>query len=290
MALGGLPSAVRDDDEEAKRFDLLILRRQLAQLDGDAVLAERLRETVQNIAEALLEKTAIPSVAEQAVLIESVASDEWWIDVTLPMLELARRRLRSLVRFIEKTSRSPVYTDFEDELGPATEVHLPGVTPGTNFERFRAKAAAYLKEHEDHVALQRLRRNKQLTPGDLASLEEMLVASGGQQVDIVWAGEHTGGLGLFVRSLVGLDRSAASEAFARYLDGTTFSVDQVRFVNLIVDELTANGVMEPKRLFESPYTDHAPTGPDFFFPEADIDVIVETLHHIKQTAVPTEVA
>lgn len=249
---------MRDDDEDAKRFNLVILRRQLAQIDGDAVLAERLREAVQTVAAALFGKTAIPSVAEQAVLIESVASDEWWIDVTLPMLELARLRLRSLVRFIEKTSRNPVYTDFEDELGPATEVHLPGVTPGTNFERFRAKAAAYLKEHEDHVALQHLRRNKQLTPDDLGgSLEEMLVAAGGQQVDVVWASEQTGGLGLFVRSLVGFDRSAASEAFEQYLDGTTFSGDQVRFVNLIVD---------------------------------DVEVIVDTLHHIKQMAMPGEVA
>jgi type I restriction enzyme R subunit len=286
LSIAGLPSAVRDDDEDAKRFDLLVLRRQLAQVDGDAVLAERLRETIQWIATALLGKTAIPSVAEQAVLIESVASDEWWIDVSLPMLELARLRLRSLVRFIERTSRNPVYTDFEDTLGEATEIHLPGVTPGTNFERFRAKAAAYLKEHEDHVALQRLRRNKQLTFDDLESLAEMLVASGGQQVDLVWADEQTGGLGLFVRSLVGLDRAAATEAFEHYLDGTAFSVDQVRFVNLIVDELTANGVMEPKRLFESPYTDHAPTGPDFIFPDADVNVIVEILGDVKQTAIP----
>jgi len=143
-----------------------------------------------------------------------------------------------------------------------------------------------IKEHEEHVALQRLRRNKQLTPDDLASLEDMLVASGGQQVDIVWAGEQTGGLGLFVRSLVGLDRSAASEAFEHYLDGTTFTVDQVRFVNLIIDELTANGVMEPKRLFESPYTDHAPTGPDLFFPDADVDVIAEILNDVKRNAIP----
>lgn len=290
LTLAGLPSAVRDDDEEAKRFDLLVLRIQLAQLDGDVVFAERLRETVQNIAGALLAKTAIPSVAAQAVLIESIAGDEWWIDVTLPMLEIARLRLRSLVRFIERTSRNPVYTDFQDTVGDRTEIDLPGITPGTNFERFRAKAAAYLKQHEDHVALQRLHRNKQLTPDDLVSLEEMLVASGGQQVDLVWAEEQTGGLGLFIRSLVGLDRSAATEAFEHYLNGSTFSVDQIRFVNLIVDELTANGMMDPKRLFESPYTDHAPTGPDFFFPDEDVDVIVEILHDIRHHAVPTEVA
>ena len=286
LGLAGLPSAVRDDDEDAKRFDLLVLRRQLSQLDGDAGLAERLRETIQNIAAALLARTAIPSVAKQAVLIESVAGDEWWIDVTLPMLEVARLRLRSLVRFIEKASHNPVYGDFEDTLGEVIEIALPGITPGTNFERFRAKAAAYLKKHEEHVALQRLRRNKQLTPNDLTSLEAMLVASGGLKVDIMWANEQTGGLGLFVRSLVGLDRTAASEAFERYLDGTTFNVDQVRFVNLIVDELTANGIMEPKRLFESPYTDHAPTGPDFFFPDADVDVIIEILSDVKRNAIP----
>ncbi|WP_417374398.1 DEAD/DEAH box helicase family protein [Glutamicibacter protophormiae] len=290
MHLAGLPSAVRDDDEDAKRFDVLILRRQLAQLDGDAVLAERIRETVQNIAAALLGKTTIPSVAEQAVLLESVASDQWWVDVTLPMLELARLRIRGLIRFIEKTRRNPVYTDFEDLLGEGVEVHLPGVTPGTNFERFRSKAEAYLRQHLENLALQRLRRNKQLTPEDLTELEQMLVASGGLRVDLAWANEQGGGLGIFVRTLVGLDRSAATEAFETYLDRTRFTADQIRFVSLIVDELTKNGVMEPTRLFESPYTDHAPTGPDFFFPECDVDVIVDTLRHIKQTAVPSEAA
>lgn len=288
--LAGLPSSVRDDDEDAKRFDLLVLRRQLAQLDGDALAAERIRETVQAIAAALLGLTAIPSVAEQAVLLESVAGDEWWVDVTLPMLEVARLRIRGLARFVDKTRRSPVYTDFEDELGPATSVELPGITPGTNFERFRAKAAAYLREHEDHVALQRLRRNKQLTANDLISLEEMLAASGGRPIDIAWASEQTGGLGLFIRSLVGLDRHAASEAFARYLDGTQFTVNQVRFVSLIIDELTANGIVEPRRLFESPYTDHAPTGPDFVFSGSDIDAIVEILEDVKARAVPSGAA
>ncbi|MFW6597105.1 DEAD/DEAH box helicase family protein [Propionibacteriaceae bacterium Y2011] len=289
LTLGGLPSSVRDDDEDAKRFDLVILRRQLAQLDGDAVLAERLRESVQAIAAALLGKTTIPSVAEQAQLLESVAGDEWWIDVTLPMLELARLRIRGLARFIEKTARNPIYTDFADTLGEGVEVALPRVTPGTNFERFRAKAEAYLREHLDNLALQRLRRNKQLTADDLTELEQMLVASGGQQGDITWANEQ-GGLGIFVRSLVGLDRSSATEAFEIYLDGTKFSADQVRFVNLIIDELTKNGVMEPARLFESPYTDHAPTGPDYFFADADVGVIVDTLQHIKRTAVPSDVA
>ena len=290
LRVAGLPSSVRDDDEDAKRFDLLILRRQLAQLDGDAVLAERIRETVQQIAAALLGKATIPSVAEQAVLLESVAGDDWWIDVTLPLLELARRRIRSLVRFIEKTHRSPIYTDFEDLLGDSVEIDLPRTTPGTDFERFRSKAEAYLRQHLDNLALQRLRRNKQLTPGDLTELESMLVEAGAGPVDLVWANDRVGGLGIFIRNLVGLDRSAAAEAFETYLDDTKFTLDQVRFVNLIVDELTRNGVMDPGRLFEPPYTDHAPTGPDVIFPDADVDALVQTLRGIRETALAADVA
>jgi len=286
--LAGLPSAVRDPDEDAKRFDLLVLRRQLAQLEGDAIAVERIRETVQAIAAALLPKKTIPSVAEQIELLDDVAGDEWWVDVTLPMLEVMRLRLRGLVRFVEKTRQNPVYTDFEDTLDAATPIDLPQVTTGMNWERFRAKATAYLKEHEDHVALQKLRRNKQLTPKDLASLSEMLIASGGDQtVDLAWVVERAGALGPFIRSLVGLDRTAATAAFAAYLDEAKFSVDQVRFVSLIVDELTANGIMEPARLFESPYTDHAHV--DVIFPH-DVEVIVNILRNVKAHAVPTEVA
>uniref|UniRef100_UPI0026157E55 type I restriction-modification enzyme R subunit C-terminal domain-containing protein n=1 Tax=uncultured Nocardioides sp. TaxID=198441 RepID=UPI0026157E55 len=282
--LAGLPSTVRDPDEDAKRFDLLVLRRQLAQLEGDAVASERIRETIQAIATALLPKKNIPSVAEQLALIDEVAGDQWWVDVALPMLEVMRLRLRGLVRFVEKTKQNPVYTDFEDTVDEPTLVDLPQVTSGMNWERFRAKAQAYLKEHEDHVALQRLRRNKQLTPEDLDSLAEMLIASSGdQQVDLAWVTERAGALGPFIRSLVGLDRASASEAFANYLDDTKFSVDQIRFVSLIIEELTSNGIMEPARLYESPYVDHGHV--DVIFPN-DFEVIVDILRDVNAHAVP----
>ena len=290
LALAGLPSAAKDPDEDAKRFDLLILGRQLAQLEGDAVTAERLRGTVQSIAAALLGKLAIPSVAAQAELLESVAGDEWWVDVSLPMLELARLRLRGLVRFVEKTGRKAIYTDFEDTLGEATDVALPYATPGTDPARFRAKAAAYLRQHEDHVALQRLRRNKQLTSDDMSSLERMLLEAGGRADDVERAADQAGGLGLFIRGLVGLDRVAATEAFGHFLTDTQFTVDQIRFVQLIIDELTATGVMEPNRLFESPFTDHAPTGPDQVFGDRDVASIVRILRGVKTHALPLDVA
>lgn len=289
--LAGLPSTHKDDEEDSKRFDLLILRRQLAQLQGDAGVAERLREQVQDIATGLLGKTTIPSVAVQQELLDEVASDEWWVDVTLPMLEVARRRLRGLLQFLDKIRKDVVYTSFQDELTESTVVELPGITPGTDWQRFRAKVAAYLKQHQDHVALQRLRRNRPLTPEDLDALEQMLVDSGAGDAEVISrAKEQSHGLGLFIRSLVGLDHEAALEAFARYLDGSRFNANQLHFINLIVDELTANGVMEAARLYESPYRDYAATGPESMFTEADVDNIIDILNTFRTNALPADQA
>ncbi|RKT78670.1 type I restriction enzyme R subunit [Terracoccus luteus] len=286
MHLAGLPSAVTDGDETAKRFDLIMLRTQLAQLDDDLFTAERLRRTVQDIAGSLLSQTSIPAVAAQTELLENLSTDEWWVDVTLPMLELARRRMRGLVAFLPKAQKKTVYTDFKDELGEQSIVELPGVSVGTDWERFKAKTRAYLKDHEDNVALQRLRRNRQLTSSDLSALEQVLVEAGAAQPDIDKATEESLGLGLFIRSLVGLDREAASEAFSAYLEDGKYTVDQIRFVNLIVEDLTANGHMAAARLFESPYTDDAPQGPLSLFPERDVEGLVTILNTVRSNAAP----
>ena len=48
--------------------------------------------------------------------------------------------VRPLVNLIEKSKGTIVYTDFADQLGELAEVPMPGITMGTDFERFRAKA------------------------------------------------------------------------------------------------------------------------------------------------------
>ena len=71
-----------------------------------------------------------------------------------------------------------------------------------------------------HIAIHRLRMNKPLTPSDLEALESMLAENGiGDAETIARAREESQGLGLFVRSLIGLDRGAAKEAFADFLEG-----------------------------------------------------------------------
>ncbi|MGZ8184592.1 MAG: type I restriction-modification enzyme R subunit C-terminal domain-containing protein [Methylobacter sp.] len=230
------------------------------------------------------EQEAIPAIKAQMPLIQAIAGDEWWEDVTVPMLEIVRKKLRALVKLIEKGKKNVVYTDFEDELGDGTAIELPQVGTGMNLARFREKARQFLKAHESHVSLQRLRRNQPLTPSDLTELEHMLLEAGGSLELINQAKEQSHGLGIFIRSLIGLDRETAKLAFNEFISGTTATPNQIEFINLVVQYLTENGVMEPDRLYESPFTDINPLGPEGVFPSTKVDQIVQVLAEIRQRA------
>jgi type I restriction enzyme R subunit len=201
------------------------------------------------------------------------------------MLEMVRRQLRDLVKLIDKQQRKPLYLNFEDEMGAEVEVELPGVAVGGDFEKFRAKARAFLVAHQDHAAIRKLRLNIALNPGDLVELERMLVTSGiGGPEDIGKAKETSHGLGLFVRSLIGLDREAAKAALAGFLNGKALSANQIEFVNLIVNYLTEHGVMEAALLYESPFTDLTPQGPDGLFTSTQVDELMMALERVRKSA------
>jgi len=280
--VAGLPSEVEPENEDAKRFDLLVLRTQLALLNKETAF-ERLRDQTRAIAGLLEERSTIPMVKEQMSLIEDVQTDAWWQDVTVPMLEGMRKRLRDLVKLIEKKRRKVVYTDFENEMGEESIVSMPGFDGYGGFEKFRAKARAFLRAHQDHIAGHKLRMNVALTPTDLGELERILAKSGaGRPEDFERAKEEARGLGLFVRSLVELDRAVAKAALGAFVGAK--AANQIEFVNLIVEHLTEHGTMPAALLYESPFTDVAPHVPDALSSSAEVDRLVEILHDVEARA------
>jgi type I restriction enzyme R subunit len=113
----------------------------------------------------------------------------------------------------------------------------------------------------------------------------MLAESGlGGAEDLRRATEESQGLGLFVRSLVGLDRGAAKDAMAGFIAGKSLSANQIEFINLIVDHLTEHGVMSAEALYESPFTDLTSRGPDGLFSSAEVDQLIDVISRIRQTA------
>jgi len=221
--------------------------------------------------------------AELELIIE-VQTDEYWQDITVSMLENARKRLRSLVKFIEKTKRPTIYTDFTDSMGEEQEIELPGFDSGHDVERFRDKTQQFLKAHENDPVIQKLRFNERLTEKDLDALHELLIQAGAgtpTELSKLRVGNE---LGLFVRSMVGLDREAAKRAFDGFLTGKTLTANQIQFMNLVIDNLTQAGWMRAAQLYESPFTDYSPRGIEGLFNPDQVGQLLGVLDEIRTRA------
>jgi len=223
--IASLPTQLERESEEAKRFDLLMLNLQLALL-GKEPAFERLREQVKEIAGLLEEKRTIPMVGNQMTTIQDVQTEELWQDINVPMLEVIRRRLRDLIQFIEKKERKAIYTNFEDVMGDESNIELTEFVGQDTFERFRDKARAFLRKYLNIDAVRKLHTNEPLSTGDLDDLERVLTDNKiGKSEYIDQAKQENESFGIFVRTLVGLDREVAKGLFNEFLASTIYNAN-----------------------------------------------------------------
>lgn len=250
---------VDEDHETARRFDLLIYNLQVAILRKSAK-QDRYIRAIREIASNLEEKKAIPMVATQMELILELQTDTWWQDVTLPMLENLRQRMRELTKFIEKQSQEIVYTDFEDNLIGEDAAGYEIVNPDPDLQDYRVRVEKIIRAHQDHLTIRRLRNNEPVSEKDIQALEEMLFLEedfSRQEYEVLFDDKP---VGLLVRSIMGLSRNAAKQAFAEFLDTTPLHPDQISFLNEVVEYLVKNGTLEPREMFDSPFTLHNDKG------------------------------
>ena len=289
--VAGLPSEIETDDIESRLFDLTALKMQLALAESDAGTFERHRQRVVEIAMLLEEKSAIPAVAAQLAYLAAVQENAFWEGVGLDGIEELRLRLRGLVPFLDRKTRKVVYTDFRDEITAVREdaaVYLPKMT-GVQYEK---KVQEYLKNHLDHIVIHRLRTNQPLTAADLRGLEQALVEIGDDDGRTLLTGllarHHAPSLAHFVRSMVGMDRAAAQQAFSEFLSNRSLTTSQIRFIEMVIEQLTARGVMEPSALYEAPFSSVHAGGPEALF--AGKGKVIEGIFEKLKTLQPETLA
>jgi type I restriction enzyme, R subunit len=281
--LSYLPTANKDDDTVAKQFDLLVFKSQLALLNSEKVFLSYKKKITQT-ASSLEELQNVPMVATQIALILEIQTDEFWKDITPTMLDMIRKRLRALVKLVDAKKRPHVFTNFEDEIGEHEEVTLNIVAVGTDMERFKAKARHFLKSHLDHIAIQKIRLNQPLTTQDITEIEDMFVQAGVATTEEITKLKQKIQIGTFIRSLVGLDREAAKSVFAEFQEEKNLTSDQIEFLDMIINYLTERGVMEPRLLYESPFTDINDMGVEGVFETAQVVELINILDDVQRMA------
>ena len=245
------PLILPDGDEaSAVRFDALMYGVELAYLVGKKYSRARtdLRKKVAGIANV----ANIPEIQAQSELINKILNTDYVDNAGINEFEEIREKLRDLMKYIPKGTIKYV-TNFTDEL--LSMEWKESELENDELKNYKAKAEYYIRQHQDNIAIAKLKTNRPLTSGDLASLEEILWREVGTKQDY----EHEFGskpLGEFVREIVGLDMNAAKEAFSEYLTGTNLDSRQIYFVNQIVEYIVHNGMMKDLSvLLESPFTD-----------------------------------
>ena len=225
-------------------------------------------------------------VKAQMTLLQQVQTDEFWTDITIPILENVRCKMRDLIQFVDKRKREPVYTVLQDELGKAEEVELDNFQAGINVAQYKKKVEQYIRSNENHITIHKLKFNEPLTQSDLEELERFLYETGEaqswEQLEVAFGKQVS--LPMFIRSLVGLDKNAAKDAFGKFLSRGELNTSQMAFVEMIIDYLTQKGSVDPAQLYEEPFTGIHFEDLDGVFPDAQADEVIGILERIQKNA------
>jgi type I restriction enzyme R subunit len=269
-------------DEPARRFDLLMLKLQIAMLE-QVPKQSYYQNVVQSLVKGLLRKMAIPAVKQQQALIEAIAGDEYWEMVTVTDLQQHRLDLRDLIKFLDKKNKPLLYTNYEDEFtANIEEAEIP--LGGMNLEPYQKRIEKFIRENQNHITIHRIKTNQPITKMEVGELERIILSIDASITKEVLEKALEGQtLAQFIRSIVGLEINAAKEAFAEFLNTTRLNADQQTFINYLIDFLSVKGTIDQQILFEVPFTDINNEGLTGVFSMEQAAKVVNILNRINET-------
>ena len=238
------------DDPKALRFDALLYGMELAHLAG--LPYNRAHHDLLQKADALSKIANVPEIAAQSALLEKILHTDYVENTGVDELEKIREALRDLMKYITN-EQSAYETGFGDEI--LSIEWKQSELENDDLQNYKMRAEFYVRQHQNELAIAKLKMNVPLTDSDITQLEEILWSEVGTKQD--YEAEYgKKPLGEFIREIVGLDMNAAKEAFSAYLTNVNLDSRQIYFVNQIVEYIVHNGMMKDMSILqEVPFID-----------------------------------
>ena len=150
---------------------------------------------------------------------------------------------------------------------------------------YRKRVESFIRDNKPHLTISKLTTNLPITIEELTALENMLFDGAERGTKEAYVKEYGNQpLGVFIRSIIGLDITAAQEAFAEFLNNGNLKADQVTFIQNIINYLNKNGTIEPSMLFEPPFTDINDYGLNGVFDDTSAYKIISIVEHVNENA------
>ena len=261
------------------RFDMLIYQIELAILSGKSY--NRAKNDVIHKVSELSKYEIVTATTEQMELVNHIIYDDCLESADIFECENIRKSLRDLINFIAEHERVHYNTNFIDDILSIKWNESRVLNDSLN--EYKNKVNYYILKNQSNDAIAKLKRNELLTLDDMNSLENILWNELGTKDQYVMQyGELL--LGELVRSIVGLDRKAADEAFSQFLNKADLDSKQRYFVSLTIDYIVKNGMMRDLTvLLESPFADIGSLS-EIFYDDIVFGGLLEVIENINCNA------
>jgi len=272
-------------NELARRFDLMMLKMMQANLLKKGMVPSY-RDNLIAIGDQLSKKYAIPQVLRSKKQIEHIKEPRNYKGMRQKKMEEIREEIRELIQFLDAEKKPIVYInveDHEDEFSVSGEEE-GRFTPLTE-EVYKRRVETFVRENKTTLAIDKLNKNLPLTESDVKSLENILF-DGDERGDLekfknVYGDEP---LGVFIRSIVGLDMHTAQEHFAEFLNPASLTADQISFIQTIIQFLNVNGVIDKNLLDKHPFDNAHENGLYGLFGAEETRKIIALIDRVNENA------
>jgi len=238
----------------------------------------------------LLKKTTIPAVKSKESLIKLPLEEDFWKIDGIAHLEKLRKGVRELVKYIDPVDQRYVTTDFADyiiedevkEKGYATESTSGSTYTTSPFQNNVHRLEELIRENEDHITINRIRKGETITTSELEALEQMLFKGGIDKESIENELGTQFSLVKFIIALMGLSPEKVDAAFAKFINDYQLNAIQIQFLDTIKKFLTTNGKIEASKLYDAPFKNYHSMGIDGVFTSQQADRIFEIVQDFNQ--------
>ena len=266
-----------DDDESAKKFDVIMLHLQLSHVDT-TVRVGKFKQMVVNIAANLEKKGTVPAVMANIGTIRSVQKQHFWDNESLESLERVRKVLRDLIKLLDENRKTEKFIiDIED-----TYDTVEGGEDFTIQTTYKQRVVDYLAKNTDNPTLRKIQDFEQLTSADFAELERIFFEELGKKDDfeeLANGRPYRNNVAAFIRVINGIDRKKALQIYQNFIDGKSLTSTQELYLKNILDYVSVNGDIENRNFMEFPLKDYNWRGAfgDYF---ANLKDFVKYIHKV----------
>ena len=174
-------------------------------------------------------------------------------NINILELENLRNIIEPLIIFLDPKGKPLNYVvgNFIDNFLSITEKNIN--TFGSAYLNSKEKFQKYLDNNKNLLSIKKLKNNIELDAEDLKELKQLLYSN--EEVDLeslktennseiqkisnIYGQNES--FGIFIRSLVGLDREAISKEFSEFLNTEKFNSNQIELINLIIENIVKYG-------------------------------------------------